>query len=206
MNSNKFKELEKSKYDQYASWAIWDDNNEKNPAIILENTSSLHAKYVFVGLNISKELDRKSWSNFRGGAHDRKLKYACNDTKLRGAYITDLFKFDGKDKSMIEPNSGKFKPTPIQIEKNIKKFTQEMLDIGISKNESVLIILGKKAQWYFEHEFNKHITGLYKKAVPFTHYAYFGWTDKKWVTQLWKELGIEGNFEQTHEKYKKEKK
>ena len=82
----------KEKYGGYASWAIWDYQNQRDTFVIDKNVAQLSSWYVFAALNISKELRDEPWANFRFGKHDRKLKYACNDTALRGAYLTDLFK------------------------------------------------------------------------------------------------------------------
>ena len=82
------------KHGAYGGWAIWNytrnrrEENSVKP--IDENLIHLNNKYIIIGLNISSPVE--TWTNFRGGKHDRKLKYAFNNTKVRGSYMTDLFK------------------------------------------------------------------------------------------------------------------
>jgi hypothetical protein len=56
----------------------------------------LNTKYIFVGLNISRDIiDTVAWSNFhdpRPEAMDFKIRYALKDTPLWGSYMTDTFK------------------------------------------------------------------------------------------------------------------
>ena len=91
--TNEYEKLS-MEYGPCSSWAIWDENDQNDTSVIDESVAQLNTRYVFVGLNISKDLKKPSWSNFHGGQHDRKLMYACNnDTKLRGSYLTDIFKY-----------------------------------------------------------------------------------------------------------------
>ena len=69
------------------------DEDEADPTVIQSHIEELNAKHVFIAYNASGDFQRAGpWANFRGGRHDRKLKYACNDAALRGSYLTDLFK------------------------------------------------------------------------------------------------------------------
>jgi hypothetical protein len=36
----------------------------------------------------------------------------------------------------------------------------------------------------------------------YTHYSNYSLTDEKWVTGLWKKLGIKANYETIRQKYK----
>lgn len=173
----------KRKYGSYSSWAIWNENNLKDTLVIEENIPALNSEYVFLGLNVSKELDKAFWSNFHGGRHDRKLMIACNDTKLRGSYITDIF----KDLPITKASDVEkyLEAHPEQIKKNVDSFNNEMSDIGINE-DSVFIVLGVMAQKFYENEFR----GVYKnKYVNYRHYSCHG-TDEAWVNGLGKELGI----------------
>jgi len=78
----------KEKYGNVASWALWNDDNEKDTSIIEENIGLLHSRFVGIGLNISKPVS--TWSNFRGGKHDRKLRKTFNNGRLKGFYLTDF--------------------------------------------------------------------------------------------------------------------
>jgi hypothetical protein len=179
--------LLKGKYGAYASWAIWNESDKNDVSVIEENLRALHANYVFLGLNISKPLLVASWSNFHGGKNDRKLMYACNNTKLRGSYLTDIFK------GIPEPKSAKLnqyiKVNPSEVIKNVKFFKQEMTDIEISTN-TVFVVLGKGVLPFFMDYFYSDYNN---KVICYPHYASHG-TDKDWVEGLWNELGIKMNF------------
>lgn len=187
-----------NKYGSCASWAVWNHKDEKDTSIISQQISQLHSKFVLVGLNIARPLENESWLNFHGGSiHDRKIKYACNDNKLRGSYITDLFK------GIVEVNSSKFMKnlTDKMIRDNTDYFNQEMRDIKISEKSEFIIfgtprsILAQCFQNYFSQNYNNRVTYHY-------HYAYYRITDKKWTEGLWNKLDIQQNFELTVNKYR----
>lgn len=184
-----------SKYGLLSSWAVWDYKIESDLSIIDTNTNILNSKNVFLGLNISSSLKNIPWCNFHGGKHDRKLKYACNDTILRGSYITDLFK------DIPEVQSAKIEKhiTPEIVAKNIGFFDQEMSDVKANSN-SKFIVLGKKAEFYYKEYFDQKITN---NVLYYPHYSSTRDTDKKWVLGLWKELGIHEDFDLIFNKYKK---
>ena len=183
------------KYGAYSSWAIWDYEKESNSSIIDQYFKQLHSKFVFIGLNIARPLTNKSWSNFHGGRHDRKLKYACNDNKLRGSYITDIFKNIPETKST---NLKKILTNKV-IRKNVLFFNQEMKEIKINKSTQ-FILLGKLTAEYFNRYFKQN----YKNRIfYYDHYsAYNKYTDKEWVTGLWKKLNISQNYDLITQKYK----
>ena len=185
-----------SKYGAYSSWAIWNHKNQKDSLIIDKNIEDLHSKFVLLGLNISKPLKGGYWINFRLGKHDRKLKYACNETLLRGSYITDIFK------GIDEPNSGKLKDslTNELINKNVNIFKQEMKDIKID-DETCFIVLGTPNSLLAQY-FNKYFKQKYNnKVIYYYHYSYYKLTDRQWVQGLWKKLGIIQNFDEVVKKY-----
>jgi len=186
-----------SKYSSFSSWAIWDYKKTGDSSIINKNFNELHSKFIFLGLNISHPLAKGTWSNFHGGKHDRKLKYACNDNKLRGSYITDIFK------GIDEPRSNKFRDllTDKIIRKNVNQFNQEMNDLKINNNTQFIIfgtptsLLAQCFNDYFKQEYKNRIIYYY-------HYSYYKLTDKEWVNGLWKKLNINQNFYLTIKKYK----
>lgn len=183
------------KYGPYASWAIWDYKDENEVSIIDKNVSALNSRYVLLGLNISGTLKEIPWCNFHGGKHDRKIKYACNDTCLRGAYITDLFKdVSESDSAKIEKHL-----TPETITKNITFLEEEMNDVK-ADNKSKFIVLGKKASFYFESYFKQKITS---NISYYPHYSSTQQTDKDWVLGLWKMLGIKEDIDLMLKKYNK---
>lgn len=192
---NEYQNLVKN-YGSFASWAIWDYKNEKNPSIIAQNFDQLHSRFIFLGLNISGSLNNVDWINFHGGIHDRKLKFAANETKLRGAYITDLFK------DISEAQSSKIDKllTKGVIDKNVQSFRKEMKAIRIV-DDSHFIIFGEKAKKYFDEFFKQHF--IKNKFTYYTHYSYYGIKDKKWVEGFWDKLNLNQDYEQTISKYNK---
>ena len=112
----------RQKYADYSSWAIWNDEDEADPTIIESHIEELNVNHVFIAYNWSRKqgyFRDGPWANFRGGgSHARKLKYACNDTELRGSYITDLFK------GITEPVAAKVRDhlTPERIDKTFLTF------------------------------------------------------------------------------------
>jgi len=177
------------KYGSCSSWAIWDHKNENDLSVIDKNFNQLNSQYIFLALNISGLLKNDAWKNFHGGKHDRKLKYACNDTVLRGSYITDIFK------GIPEVSSSRFEGllTEEIINKNIDIFNQEMRDIKIG-DSSKFVVLG------VEHSlvarcFQAYFRQSYKNSVIYYyHYSYYRLTDKEWVTGLWRKLNIDKNY------------
>ena len=167
----------KTKYGAYSSWAIWDYQNESETSMIDENFTDLNANYVLLGLNISGSLRIEPWINFHGGKHDRKLKYACNDTKLRGSYITDLF----KDLPEAKSNRVKGQLTEEIIRENVKTFNQEMKDVKINSN-SCFIVFGKQDS-QIAQIFDKYFNQEHKNPVIYHyHYSYYGITDEACVS------------------------
>ena len=186
------------KYGSYASWAIWNYEKSTDTAIIDQNFDQLHSKFVLLGLNISRPLTSKPWSNFHDNTHARKIKYACNDTKLRGSYITDIFK------GVVEPKSGQFRNilTDKIINENVALFNQEMRDIKINDDTQFVVfgtptsLLGKCFNGYFRQDYKNAIIYYY-------HYAYYTLTDKDWVMGFWNKLNISQDFDLIIQKYKK---
>jgi hypothetical protein len=184
------------KYGSHSSWAIWDYKKESDASIIGKNFNQLHSKFVLLALNASGSIAKPPWSNFRGGKHDRKLKYACNDTQLRGSYITDIFK------DIPEPKSRKIKSllTDEIIDKNVSLFNQEMRDIGINELTQ-FIVLGAPNSLLSKY-FNNHFRQNYKNHITYYyHYSYYRLTDRAWVEGFWKKLGINQNFDLAISKY-----
>lgn len=187
----------KSKYGSYSSWAIWDSQRESDTSIIDKNIDKLQADYIFLGLNISASLGVDSWVNFHGGKHDRKLKYACNDTKLRGSYLTDLLK------GIPEARSNKLMSqlTEEVINENVKTFNEEMNDVRINESSQFIVLGTQDSQ--IAQIFNRYFKQEYKNPVIYHyHYSYYGITDEVWVQGLWKKLGIDANYKFILNKYK----
>ncbi len=181
-----------SKYGSFASWAIWNYEDSKDTSIIDKNLDQLHSRYVLLGLNMSRLLNRPAWFNFHDNTHSRKVRYACNDNELRGSYMTDLFK------DMIDPSSSNFEKnvTKKDIDANIKLFNQEMVDVKI--NEDTKFIIFGQSTFRFFNQYFKQDYGNEVISIP--HYSSRG-TDKEWVEGFWKKLNINLNFESIVNKY-----
>lgn len=174
-----------SKYGLYASWAIWNPEKPSDTAVIDKNIHQLHSTFVLLGLNVSRSLTNRPWSNFHDNSHARKLRYACNNTKLRGSYITDLFK------DIVEPKSNNLRSVLTEgvIEENILFFDQEMRDIQIT-DDTRFVIFGTPTS-LLARCFNDYFKKRYKHQVTYYyHYSYFVLTDEQWVNGFWKVLGI----------------
>jgi hypothetical protein len=189
------------KYGDYSSWAIWNHEDEADPTIIESHIEELNAKHVFIAYNASRTegyIGHGPWANFRGWKHDRKLKFACNDTALRGSYLTDLFK------GIKEVNSKNVSNylTPEVVNDNVSFLLEEISDIGTTK-KTVYVILGVRNSEVGK-QFRKYFLGHMGdvKVRYYTHYSNFSLTDKKWVTGLWKELGVKANYDTIRKKYK----
>lgn len=193
-DKNEF-EIIKEKFGKFSTWAIWDFQNEKNTEVIDNNINLLHSNYVFIGLNISKEVD--TWTNFRGGKHDRKLKYAFNSiNKFRGAYMTDLIK-------EIEVNStnilSKIDKKEIDIRTQVNFFKDELCFLKVTP-KTKFIIFGNVARDLYEEFYEKHFPE--NKVFYLNHYSSRG-EDKKWVEKVWERLNINDlEFETELRKYK----
>lgn len=193
-------ELEKlAEHGKWASWAIWEYGksriSEKSIGVILSNIEDLNVRNVVIGLNISKPVEL--WGNFRGGKHDRKLKYAFNDTAIRGAYMTDLFRIQTEKSTNL---AQELRIKQELIPENVLRFVDEMRDLKITPETRFILmgaeesILGK----YYRKEFQKHFKE--NPVVYHRHYSSRG-TDKAWVESMRKRLNINGEFEEILLKY-----
>ena len=139
MNRERYNNIKKD-YGHVGSWAIWDKINEKkrpkygvgNIDIFEEENiiDKLNTNIVFVGLNISKNID-KVFGNFHsdsGRANDFKLRYAIQGTCLEGGYMTDIIKdFEEKVSGKV---SSYLRKNPEFTKTNLDIFKKELEDIG----------------------------------------------------------------------------
>lgn len=145
----------RERFGHYSSWAIWAEEG-KNPKDNIGDLSvldpdqnptlleSLHGKSIFLGLNISRKIERP-FGNFhdpRPMATDFKIRYALKHTSYWGSYMTDIIKdfeekVTGKMMSFLRKNR--------RFEKeNIQQLREEIEVLG-SENP-VLVIFGKDAE------------------------------------------------------------
>lgn len=176
----------KNKYGKFASWAIWNSENESNTEIIEQNINKLHCNWVIIGLNISKPVG--VWGNFRGGKHDRKIKLAFTNTEISGAYMTDLIKKIEKSSKEIEKE---IKTKKFDITKHVKSFVEELKFVGINNNTK-FIIFGNTARFIYDEFYEKYFPE--NKVYYLKHYSSRG-TDKDWVEYIWKRLNINSKYE-----------
>lgn len=170
----KFKAIRK-KHGRYASWAIWRNETttpkehigdvtvfdlKRNP----NTRGTLHGSFVLVGLNISRPVDLL-FGNFhdeRPMANDYKIRYALRDTKLWGAYMTDMIKhFEEKASGRM---MSYLRTHPKFLKRNIRRFLNEIELLG--STNPVLIAFGRDTQKILK----KHLGSKFRICgVP--HYA-----------------------------------
>jgi hypothetical protein len=146
-----FKEIE-SKYGEFASWAVWINEDikpksnigdmsifdlDKNPNLL----QILNPNLIMVGLNFSRTIERKVFVNFHDTnpyGQDYKIRYAFRDTQFYGAYMTDIIKnFEEK----ISGNVLKYLNTNPEVEsRNVELFRQEISDLKC--NDPLIIAFG----------------------------------------------------------------
>ena len=130
------------KYGEFASWAVWVNEDlkpksnigdmgifdfEKNPKLL----ETLNPNIIMVGLNFSRTIEkRNAFVNFhdkRPQGQDYKIRYAFRDTEFYGAYMTDIIK-DFEEK--VSGNVLKYLKDNKEFElKNINLFKQEIADL-----------------------------------------------------------------------------
>jgi len=174
MNKIDFDNIKK-KYGGCSSWAIWSkrDKTKKEKTGMGDvdffddiDLSILKPNIVLVGLNVSgKGCLEQPFSNFHPlhkTAQDYKTRYALEDTKYWGAYMTDIIK---DYEEVISSNVQKYLNNYPDFEKeNIRRFETELIDI---KSENPKIIAFGNLTYKI---LNKHFKNKYKiYKVP--HYS-----------------------------------
>jgi len=175
--------LIKEKWSKTSSWAVWAKAGEKPKSYVgdlgifnidenKELLNILNPNIIMVGLNVasrSEELDfNREWGNFHDPSprgHDYKIRYAFEDTKYWGAYMTDFIKEypevkAGKVKSYLKKN-------PQILEKNASRFKEGLNDIG--EKDPLIIVFGGDAYSFME---KANIHKEYK-LIKITHYSHF---------------------------------
>ena len=134
----------KEKYGEFASWAVWANEDikpksnigdmdifdlDKNPTLL----ETLNPNVIMVGLNFSRTIEKKAFVNFhdkRPQGQDYKIRYAFRDTEFYGAYMTDIIK-DFEEK--ISGNVLQYLKDNKDFELiNVKLFEQEIVDLESS--------------------------------------------------------------------------
>ncbi|PIS30389.1 MAG: hypothetical protein COT43_01915 [Candidatus Marinimicrobia bacterium CG08_land_8_20_14_0_20_45_22] len=156
------------KYGEFASWAVWENEDVKPKSNIgdmsifdLDKNSklleTLKPDVVMVGLNFSRTIERKAFVNFhdkRPQGQDYKIRYAFRDTEFYGAYMTDIIK-DFEEK--ISGNVLMYLKNNKEFElKNVILFEQEIIDLKCS--DPLIIAFGNITYDIL----NKHFGQKYK--------------------------------------------
>ena len=163
------------KYKNTSSWAIWKKRDiTKNEKYGMDDVSffnnmeslELNPNIVLVGLNISGYLpEDRPFCNFHPtskSSHDYKTRYALEDTKFWGCYMTDIIK-DYEEK--VGSNVIKYLNQNPDFENiNIKIFEEELEDIN-AKNP-ILIAFGNSVYKLL----NKYFKNKYK-IFKVSHYS-----------------------------------
>ena len=172
-------QIMKDKYGLVSSWAIW----KRAGSTVKSNTESmewvrdpnllskLNTGFVFVGLNASSTHGDQGghfyepWSNFHSGyayQNDYKLRYALQDTRYWGSYITDVIKrYSEVDSSKV---TSYLKKHPEVVRDNIKEFKQELSYLG---DNPVLVAMGDKS-----YQILNDYLGKDYKVVKIKHYSF----------------------------------
>lgn len=131
----------KNKYGEFASWAVWANEDirpksnigdmsifdqDKNQTLL----DTLNPNVIMVGLNFSRIVEKVAFINFhdkRPQGQDYKLRYAFRDTEFYGGYMTDIIK-DFEEK--ISGNVVKYLKDNRKFElMNIELFDEEVTDL-----------------------------------------------------------------------------
>ncbi len=179
MLTDKTYKLMKEKYGDVGSWAIWNrpgatpkSNTEsmawvQDPDLLI----TINTGFVFVGLNCSSTHGdqnghfNNAWSNFHSGysyQNDYKLRFALQDTKYWGSYITDVIKHHNEvDSSKVKQY---LKQHPEVVKENIRSFEEEISCLG---NRSVLVAMGGETYRIL----TEHLSSKYK-VIQILHYSF----------------------------------
>lgn len=155
------------KYGEFASWAVWANEDIKPKSNIgdmsifdLDKNSNLlealNPNVIMVGLNFSRTIKRKAFVNFhdeRPQGQDYKIRYAFRNTEFYGAYMTDIIK-DFEEK--ISGNVLMYLKSNKEFElKNVWLFEQEIIDLKCS--DPLIIAFGNITfDILFKHFRNKY--------------------------------------------------
>ena len=180
------------KYGEFASWAVWANEDikpksnigdmsifdlDKNPNLL----ETLNPNIIMVGLNFSRTIEKVAFVNFhdkRPQAQDYKIRYAFRDTEFYGAYMTDIIK-DFEEK--ISVNVLQYLKVNKEFElNNVKLFEQEIADL---KSINPLIIAFGNITYDI---LNKHFGHKYriKKVMHYSHQI----SKENYKATVWKTL------------------
>ena len=180
----------KQKHGSYASWAVWANASEKKPKSNMGDLSAfddarvlslLRNDVVMVGLNFSVLRDApEPFFNFHGkGGGAFKIRYAFNDSRYYGAYMTDIIK-DQKEvdaKKMIQHLNAH----PDLVPRSVDKFREELRDLRATA--PIILAFGNDT-----YKLLRNLDeGEYRKLIKLTHYSC--WISKeRYKEEVFKEI------------------
>lgn len=159
------------RFGHFASWAVWAGAGNKpkdniadlrvlDPKVNSRLLQTLNAQFIFLGLNISRPLDRP-FGNFhdaRPMATDFKIRYALKGTCYWGSYMTDIIKdFEEKASGRVV----NFLRTNRDFEReNIEQLREEISVLGFTA--PVLVAFGRDAERIAERNLGNeyHVAGI----------------------------------------------
>ncbi|MGB7201592.1 MAG: hypothetical protein WBD16_04915 [Pyrinomonadaceae bacterium] len=176
ISDDKFKAIGE-RYGEYSSWAIWNPDDIRDTSVIDENCHELRTDVVMVGLNVSADVKGRWWRNFHMGPNDPKLRLAFNESRFRGAYMTDIVK------SLVMVKAADvmkgIRRDEIDMSKHTDRFIEEMTFVGADQN-SLFLVFGKDTGGLFE----KHLSSLFPNFVLCEHFACYR-KKEDWLRDIW---------------------
>ena len=165
------------RYGQYASWAIWNASDINDTSMIEAQPHELRTDVVMVGLNVSADISGRRWTNFHAGRNDHKLTMAFNESRFRGAYMTDIVKSLVMVKA-TDVMKG-IRRGDVNIAEHAETFREEMRFIGEDR-ERLFFLFGRDAVSIFE----KHLARSFPNFVRCEHFACYR-KKEDWLRDLW---------------------
>jgi hypothetical protein len=165
----------RARFGHFASWAVWAEEGKKpkdnihdlrvlapeeNPLLL----NTLHNDAIFLGLNISRPIERPlgNFHDPRPIAMDFKIRYALSKTPYWGAYMTDIIK-DFEEKAAGEVM--RFLRSNRNFEEdNIQQLREEISVLGSAN--PVLVAFGGDAETVATRNFGGEF-----QIVRIPHYA-----------------------------------
>lgn len=186
-----------NKYGEFASWAVWKDEDikpksnignmeifdiDKNPDLL----ETLRPNVLMVGLNCSRTVGGGPFMNFHDSnprGQDFKIRFAFRGTEFYGAYMTDLIKgFEEKNSGNVQAHLKENKDFELS---HIRVFEQEILDL---KCENLFIMAFGNMTFEI---LDKHFRGKYniKKVMHYSQRI----SKENYRKEVWNTLDIKGN-------------
>jgi len=175
-------DLLKRKRSDFSSWAVWRTpqpgeapkagigdlsvlDPDQNPGLL----STLNPDVVFVGLNMSSRFVSADhpWGNFHDPsprANDFKIRFALEQTRFWGAYMTDVFVDLPETRSPLVKRW--MADNPALVSQQLNRFEGELEDLGAA--DPLLVAFGGAA-------FDALKAGLNgkRRIVKVMHYAHY---------------------------------